>query len=121
MSVASSRFLLAVALKEFEANYAANKLEYKKLKDYLGQRKLLKADSKRFDKSGAVADYIYKEATRLGKRLRLKDLKLIYELTDKNALIFAKIMLSHYRRLERYFMFFAEGRIRDPKLLIQSN
>jgi hypothetical protein len=105
---------MAVALNEFGSNYKSVKEKYSILHDYLAKSKLLKADSQRFDKDGAVAKYLHREGKKFANSLRLGDADLIYTLADRNALIFVKILLAHYRRLEKYFMFFAEGRVKEP-------
>jgi hypothetical protein len=55
------------------------------------------------------------QATALGELMKINDLDLIYQLTNQNALVFAKVLLAHGRRLDRYFMFFAEGRVKEPQ------
>jgi len=89
---------------------------YKELHSYLSRSKLLKAGPERFDKTGPVATFIRKLSRAFAKSLGV-DFDAVDRLTGKNALLSAKILLSHYRRLERYHLFFAEGRVQLPSKL----
>jgi hypothetical protein len=107
---------LNTTLGRFEQNYEAIKQLYTNLYGYLQKGKMLKADVDLFDKDDPIAQYIYKECLTFSNALALDDVNLIYDLTERNALKFAKVLLSYFRRLERYFMFFAEGRVKEPEL-----
>jgi len=106
---------MTTTFNEFAANYERVKSLYNALHHYLSKNKYLKADSDRFDKEGSVANFIHTEATGLARALGIENPELIYELTDKHALKYAKILLAHFRRVESYFMFFAEGRVKTPE------
>jgi hypothetical protein len=110
---------MSLALNQFAERYDALKEEYHELHSYLSKGKLLKTDNERFDTDGPVAKYLLEQCTVFAKNMSLSQqaLKLTYNLTDKNSLTLAKILLSHYRRLERYFMFFAEGRVKEPQTI----
>jgi hypothetical protein len=101
------------ALQSYEQNADDLEARYKELHSYLSRGKLLKAGPDRFDKTGPVAVYIRKLSRAFAKSLAV-DYDAIDRLTGKNALLSAKILLSHYRRLERYHLFFAEGRVQLP-------
>jgi hypothetical protein len=105
---------LAVSLAEFTARYEELKDKYNELHRMLAKGKWLKADPDRLDKNGAVAKFFHEQGVEFAKMLRLEDYALIYRLTGNHALLFLKVLLAHYRRLEKYFMFFAEGRVKEP-------
>jgi len=105
------------SLDKFENNYESIRRDYNKIHGYLAKNKLLKADSEKFDNDGSISQFLLKESYDFSGGLGIDNAELIYELTGRNALKFSKILLSHFRRLERYFMFFAEGRIRDTEII----
>lgn len=85
--------------------------QYNSFHSYLSRMKLLKRASDRFDKTGSVAKSIKEKNQEFAANLEL-DYATIDKLTGSNALVTAKILLSYHRRLKRYQMFFAEGRVR---------
>ncbi|MPY75998.1 MAG: hypothetical protein GEU87_17280 [Alphaproteobacteria bacterium] len=101
------------SLEKFASSYDEVKAQYLELHGYLRKMKLLSSSVERFDKDGAVAKYLVGECKRFAETMELSDFDLVYGLTGKNALGTAKILLSHFRRLERYYMFFAEGRVEE--------
>jgi hypothetical protein len=107
---------IAVAYNELERNYDGLKNMYNDLYKYLHEQGLLR-DTDRFDASSPISDFILDKSKKLAAALHLTDSQLILELTEKNPLIFLKVILSYFRRLERYYMFFVEGRVKEPELL----
>jgi hypothetical protein len=105
------------SLDQFERNYETIKKGYNDIHGFLAKSKLLRADADRFDNAGPIARYLLDESYKFAKLLAIDDAKLVYELTDSSALKFSKILLSYFRRLETYFMYFAEGRVRDTELI----
>lgn len=105
---------MTASLTEFGSGYDALREEYNHLHYYLAKNKYLKADAAKFDTGSAVAKFLRTESDKFAQGLKLENPALIYDLTGKNALKYAKILLAHFRRLERYFMFFAEGRVKEP-------
>jgi len=70
---------------------------------------LLKAGNvDKLDKNDPIFKFIREHNKTLSERLSV-DVETIDKLTS-NVLTTAKILLAHYRRLERYHMFFVEGR-----------
>jgi hypothetical protein len=102
---------VAGAFDTFETHRAALKEQYADLHGYLSKMGLLKTDGhKRFDKTGPVARTIKSKNGEFATALGI-EVSVIDELTHNNALSTAKILLSHLRRLERYHLFFVEGRV----------
>lgn len=104
---------MQIAMAEFAIGYEGLRQAYNKLHKYLASSQLLRADPERFDRDGSVAKYLLQEARALAALIRLTDVELIYKLTDNNSLALSKIVLSHFRRLEKYYLFFAEGRVQE--------
>jgi hypothetical protein len=97
------------ALETFDSDQEAIKSQYNLLHGYLSKMKLLKARADRLERSDAVSKYIAEQNQKLANLLRI-DRAPIDRLTSQNALLNAKILLSYHRRLERYHLFFVEGR-----------
>lgn len=97
------------ALANFTAKQDAIKIEYNMLRKFLSKSKLLKAGNiDKLEKNDPIFRFIREHNKTLSKSLGV-DVEPIERLTS-NVLTTAKILLAHYRRLERYHMFFAEGR-----------
>jgi hypothetical protein len=99
------------ALDTFDSDQEALKTQYNQLHGYLSKAKLLKAGADRLERSDAMSKYIREQNQKLAQLLRI-DHKPIDRLTGQNALLTAKILLSYHRRLERYHLFFVEGRVK---------
>jgi hypothetical protein len=99
------------AFSVYNENYEALKGQYYNLHSYLSKMNLLKRASDRFDKTGSVAKYIRERNQEFAANLDI-DYATLEKLTGSNSLLAAKILLSYHRRLERYQLFFAEGRVR---------
>ena len=107
---------IAVAYSELAENYDNVKEKYNCIYKFLANNRLLKAEFGRFDADGALSNRLLGLSNDFAASLHIADVQLIYDLTDKNSLIFSKVLLSYFRRLERYFMFFGEGRVKNPEL-----
>jgi hypothetical protein len=86
--------------------------KYLQLQRYLRKAGLLRESAKRFEAGSSLGPRILKQARDLAEAVNFRHLDLVYQLTDSNELASAKVMLSFVRRLEKAFMFFAEGRAR---------
>lgn len=102
---------IAHSLSKFEADYDSIKSKYNEIHNYLQKSKLLRADKDRFDTKSATADYLYLQCNDFARLLGFSKLNLIHTLTGHHALLTSKVLLSYYRRLDKYYMFFAEGRV----------
>jgi|SRR6185437_10549753 len=109
---------MALSLSQFEGRYREIKEVYNALHLFLQKGKMLRMDADdEFDNSTAIARRVRALADDLAGVLKLEKPALIYDLTGKNALKYAKVLLAHFRRIERYFFFFAEGRIKEPQII----
>jgi hypothetical protein len=103
---------LNAALDHFVENYEGLKSQYNAFHSYLSRLNLLKAANlERFDKTGATAKYIRDMNQNFAQALEI-DPKPLEKLTSNHSLLVAKILLSYWRRLDRYYQFFLEGRVR---------
>ena len=102
---------VAASLANFDRNQEAIKVEYNMLRTFLSKSKLLKtANVDKFDRNDPVIKFIREHNRILATSLSV-EVEPIDSLTS-NTLTTAKILLAHYRRLERYHQFFIEGRAR---------
>ena len=106
---------MAIALGEFTSRYDDIKDKYITLYRYCSKNNLLTADRDKFEVSGPVAMFLLGQSQEFAALMRLEEADLVYNLTGRNSLIFTKILFSHFRRLERYFMFFAEGKVKESR------
>jgi hypothetical protein len=100
------------ALKHFAGNYEKLNEQYKFFHDLLSKLDFLKHAPDQLHIGEATSESIATHSRELAKGLGLH-----YDEIDAltgNPLSTAKIVLSHYRRINRYFLFFAEGRLHFP-------
>jgi len=100
------------AMKLFSSRYEALEEKYNFLHKYLSSLDFLTQAPERLKISTGTAESIKEHARSLADDLGL-DYDEIEQLTT-HSLSTAKIVLSHHRRLRRYFLFFAEGRVQLP-------
>jgi hypothetical protein len=105
---------IRISFEELRLNYDQVERAYSELYDFLSKNRLLRADPERFDVTGAFAVYLLQKSREFSAELRLREFDIIYEMSGRNALILCKILLSYFRRLKRYLMFFEEGRVKEP-------
>jgi hypothetical protein len=98
-------------IRHFVANRDTSKEMYGELYNYLSQNKYLTMAGDSYPRGDSSADYIFRKATDLGNKLQLPHLDTIRQLVDQNALVYAKVILAFYRRLDDAAKFFAQGRM----------
>ncbi|MEN5278170.1 hypothetical protein ABE527_14615 [Brucella sp. TWI432] len=95
--------------------YITNRKEvidaYGKLHKFLSDSKYLKMPGNQFGKDTPGAAFINASAKKLSDELSAIDFDAIHELTNQNALVTAKIILSLCRRVEDAAEYFAQGRM----------
>jgi hypothetical protein len=96
------------------SNFIKNRSEivrqYNTLYNYLSQNKYLKMSGESYGNNNPIDHFINHEAQKLYELMLAGDFSIIQTLTDRNALVSAKIVLSFYRRLAELAAFFLEGR-----------
>jgi hypothetical protein len=99
------------ALDNFDKNQEFLKVQYTELHNYMSRAKLLKKSGERVQRGDAIYKYLQDKSGAFAATLGI-DKRPIDRLTANNVVSTAKILLSYHRRLERYHLFFIEGRVR---------
>lgn len=99
------------AIVNFEVRSAEIRKAYGDLYGHLRSLRYLSASPRDFDNSSPTAAIILEESRNLAQILNMDNTDLILELSNGNALVFSKIVMSYARRVKSAFMFFAEGRV----------
>lgn len=102
-------------LEEQVANFLQNRrdivLLYNELYGYLHKSGYLKMNGAHYLKGDPSETYIQNKTAQLNDRLLIGKIGTVRELTDDNALVTAKVVLSFYRRINELASFFAQGRV----------
>lgn len=102
-------------IEKLISNYTIHRAEiretHKKLRAFLTQEKLLGMAAASFDTSSSNARFILNSAKDLGSKLSLTELDKVETLCGNNPLVFAKVILAIFRRIDAAASFFAEGRM----------
>ncbi|MFL9826937.1 hypothetical protein [Rhodoplanes sp. SY1] len=101
---------VSLSYTNFINNYEDLRDSYNILHKYLSSAKLLRRADARYDNNSPIAAHIKQLSEPLCSLLAL-EYDVIYRLTGGNHLLVAKILLSHFRRLAHYAIFFDEGRV----------
>jgi hypothetical protein len=97
------------ALGNFEQKQERLKAQYSELHSFMSRNNLLKKAGERVQRGDAISKFIQDKNELFAIALKI-DHRPINRLTGQNAVSTAKILLSYHRRLERYHLFFVEGR-----------
>lgn len=102
-------------VKEVVINFLENRAKivktYGELYGFLHKNGYLKMPGSDYHKTGPSEKYILEKSEELTTLMKIADIRTIFELTDRNALVSAKVALSLYRRTNELAAFFAQGRI----------
>jgi hypothetical protein len=97
------------------SNFLQNRKELKKaysnLHRFLSRRSFLKLGGRSFDNDDPVSAYIRGEALALASLMHMPEVETLRRLVEENALVFAKLVLSFFRRLDEASRYFAQGRV----------
>jgi hypothetical protein len=58
-----------------------------------------------------MRDFIRKKTREFAEQMQLERVDELYDARDRNALVFAKVVLSIFRRADELYKFHAEGRV----------
>jgi hypothetical protein len=95
---------ISVAFNELNERYDEIKSKYNELNKTIRGNGLLR-NTERFDPTGPIAEHVLLKTQEFAVDLHLNESQLILELTHRNSLSFARIILSYFRTLERYYVF----------------
>jgi hypothetical protein len=84
---------------------------YRKIYGALQKDHLLSADRNAGFSSKALEDFVRKETFDLANAMGLEKTEDLFAACDENLLIFAKVILSIYRRAKQIYNFHVEGRV----------
>jgi hypothetical protein len=95
--------------------------KYNFIRGVLKQQKLLGRGPQSSFSSDELRQKVKHEADALAKSMGIENTFAIYEVSGKNTLIYAKIVLSIFRRLDELTEFQAEGRIAFERLDLETS
>lgn len=84
---------------------------YNSFHRYLSENHYFKIDGSQYPKSDPTEAYMKGQAKALAEEMLAPDFGAVWDLTNQNALVAAKVVLSFYRRLHDAATYFAQGRI----------
>ncbi|RWJ96996.1 sugar ABC transporter substrate-binding protein [Mesorhizobium sp.] len=84
---------------------------YRVFHKYLSENHYFKIDGHEYPKNDPTENFMKGRAKELAEEMLAPDFDAVWELTDENALVAAKVVLSFYRRLNDAATYFAQGRI----------
>ncbi len=84
---------------------------YRVFHKYLSENHYFKIDGHQYPKNDPTEKYMKARSKELAEEMLAPDFDAVWELTEKNALVAAKVVLSFYRRLNDAATYFAQGRI----------
>lgn len=98
-------------LDVFDEKWIALAKSYSDIRKTLAKEKLLSAKPTAEFSSEAVKTYVQAKTLAFAKELRLESVDNILAACEQNTLIFAKVILSIFRRANELYKFHAEGRV----------
>lgn len=85
--------------------------KYNRLMRYLSDNRYIQMDGDRYPKGDPTEGFMKESAQALANEMQAPDFDAVWDLTDENALVASKVVLSFYRRLRDAATYFAQGRI----------
>jgi hypothetical protein len=98
-------------VRNFLKNRGPLRDDYNRFHKYLSTHGYLKMAGDNFRPDDPGTKFIDEQATHIAEQLKIPNVRAIKSLVENNALVFAKIVLSLYRRLKDTAHFFAQGRM----------
>jgi hypothetical protein len=98
-------------LSHFEANLEPAKTAYGAVATTLTQEGLRTADNTATFSNVLIRDYVLTKANELAQLLKIDNSTAVFQASAQNVLVYAKIIMAHYRRVRDLYMFMAEGRL----------
>jgi hypothetical protein len=98
-------------IEVFDEKWEQLGLTYKNIHSILRKEKLLRAKPTTHFSGPAIRNLVLDTSRKFAGDMRLERIDEIYDACDSNVLVFAKLVLSIYRRANELYMFHAEGRV----------
>ena len=96
----------------FEENWESLTKTYNEIYNTLRKAKMLGAEPDTAFPANAIRDHVLNRTTEFAHAMKLENIADIYTASGPNVLVFAKLILSIYRRASQLYIFQAEGRVR---------
>ena len=106
---------MRLLIESYSANSAALTKEYKDLYQFLAGLKLLKVPPEKFDRTSDLAGEVGERARNFAAQYRVFSYETFFEMSGRDHLVTAKVLLSIHRRIEKLYQFFRQGRVSFPK------
>jgi hypothetical protein len=98
-------------LDVFDEKWRALSATYRNIRRALQKENLLSARPSASFSSPATEDFIRRQTAQFARDMRLERAEEIERACGRNALVFAKVVLSIFRRANELYRFHAEGRV----------
>ena len=98
-------------LSVFEEKWDDLAWTYRSIRGSLRKEGLLSAEPNAQFSTPAARDFIKKTTREFAENMNIDHIDEIYEACDSNTLVFAKVILSIFRRANELYIFQAEGRV----------
>jgi hypothetical protein len=98
-------------IEVFDEKWSELAKTYRNIHGTLRKERLLRARPSTHFSLAPVRNLVLASTRKFAEDMRLERVDEIYEACDGNALVFAKLVLSIYRRANEIYMFHAEGRV----------
>jgi hypothetical protein len=98
-------------IEVFDEDWSALERAYRNIRGTLAKEKLLSAGPTAKFSSEPMQTFVLEKTNEFAKALRLENVDKIYNACDENTLVFAKVILSIFRRGNELYKFHAEGRV----------
>lgn len=100
-------------IEVFEERFQRLREQYRFIYGVLRKEKLLSAKRNATFSSRALRETVRDRSRQFAEDMALERVDDIYELSGRNVLVFAKVVLSIFRRAEAVYQFHAEGRVQS--------
>ncbi|MCJ2104911.1 hypothetical protein MKK70_05855 [Methylobacterium sp. E-041] len=98
-------------ITDFLKNRKSAKEKYDGLYKFLSDADLLMLSGDDYKRPKSVSDIILRSTSSLSEEIGIMNTEAILKLVNDNPLVFAKVILSFYRRLEEAAKYVAQGRV----------
>jgi hypothetical protein len=98
-------------LDVFDEKWKILSTHYGKIRGALQRENLLSAKPESEFSSRAMRAFVLSEIRKFADEMRLERVDEIYDACNRNVLVFAKVILSVYRRANELYTYHAEGRV----------
>lgn len=106
-------------IANFEASYSELVEYYRNINQILVKEKLKRADRSAQLSSDALDQYVRRLSTDFALRMNIPNPKEIYSVCAENTVVYAKVILSFFRRARAIYLFQVEGRVQPEEYVVR--